>query len=86
VLEFIKDRELIEANPYKTAKIKKNHLLPAFGINPNMYGGRVYCVSELKDTDLLLIVNKDLETIDVARLKQDKETSVNVEVVAKKRK
>ena len=72
MLEFIKDVELIKANPYKTAKIKKLHTLPAFGINSSMYGGRVNSIAELANSDLFLIVDNNCNTIDLARIKVEK--------------
>jgi hypothetical protein len=73
MLEFLRSQKEIENNPYKTASIKKLHMLPAFGLLDGGYGGRAKYIAELKDKDLLLIVDADLNTIDVARLKQDKQ-------------
>lgn len=71
MLEFLRDKELIKENPYTTAKIKKLHFIPSFGMTETDYGGRVRYIAELKDKDLLLIIGKDLTTIDVARLIPD---------------
>ena len=78
MLEFLRDKELIEANPFETAKIKKLHFLPAFGVNPSDYGGRVKHIAELQDKDILLIIDKSFKTIDVARLKKEEEAEVEV--------
>ncbi len=80
VLEFLRDKELIEANPFATAKIKKLHFLPFLNLNPSDYGGWVKHVAELKDSDLYLIIDKDLKTIDVARV-IDGETQAGEEVL-----
>jgi hypothetical protein len=76
MLEFLRDKELIEANPYATAKIKKLHFLPFMNIKPADYGGRVKYVAELMDSDLYLIIDASHKTIDVAKLKvEEVETS-----------
>ena len=76
MLEYLRNKKLIEENPFSTAKIKKLHFLPAFGVNPSDYGGRVKHIAELKDNDILLIIDKDLKTIDVARLKQEEKKHI----------
>jgi hypothetical protein len=87
MLEFLRDKELIKENPYITAKIKKLHFIPSFGMTETDYGGRVRYIAELKDKDLLLIIGHDLTTIDVARLIPEEvvpEEVVPEEVVLKK--
>ena len=69
MLEFLRDSVVTANNPFKTASIKRIHFLPFEGLKSSDYGGRVNSVAELKDSDLFLIVDKDLKTIDVARIK-----------------
>lgn len=62
----MRDRALVEANPYSTANIKRVCLPEEYGINNDSYGGNIRYIAELKDSNLLLIISKKLETIDVA--------------------
>lgn len=71
MLEFLRDKAITEANPFKTAKIKRIHFLPFMGLKENDYGGRVKTVAELQEGGLFLIVDKDCNTIDVARIKDE---------------
>ena len=71
MLEFLRDKKLIEENPFETANIKKLHFLPFEGVNEGDYGGRVRHIAELNDSDLLLVVDNSLKTIDVAKIKEE---------------
>jgi hypothetical protein len=73
MLEFLRDKQLIEENPFETANIKRLHFLPFEGVNAGDYGGRVKHIAELNDSDLLLIVDNNLKTIDIAKIKVEEE-------------
>lgn len=72
ILEFTRDTRLIEKYPYETAKIKKLHMLPFGGIDKDAYGGKLYCIAELVNDGLFIAVNKDMKTVDVAKIKEIK--------------
>ena len=76
MLEFLRDKQLIEENPFETANIKRLHFLPFEGVNLGDYGGRVKHVAELNDSDLLLVVDNSLKTIDVAKIKVEEAEEV----------
>ena len=69
----LNNKTMIEENPYETASIKK--LIPPslFGMGKDWYGGSIAFIGELKDSKLLLIISKQLKTIDIGVKKEDLE-------------
>ncbi len=50
---------------YKTAPIKKIVPPEQYGMDDSWYGGNVKCLAELKHSNLILILNKELQVIDI---------------------
>lgn len=72
MIKFL-DKKLIGENPYATAKIKRLVKLNEYGLPEDSYGGKAKYVAELKDSDLLLIVDNQAGiTLDVAIKEQPK--------------
>jgi hypothetical protein len=60
------DEALNKQKEYRTSPVKSLKTLSDYGLDVGWYGGKARNIAELKEEPLLLIIDSDLNTLDVA--------------------